>query len=334
MTTYVSNRNSGETDEQGHYRFQTKVWKGNVQNGLAVVQNSPLARNVLVPVGDLKIDYNEYAYTAWNDADEVVAIATADTSNPRIDRIIAYIDRGAALGATNNPDVLTFVAVAGTPAGTPVKANDAAVNTAVGATNPWCELATVRVEANATTIPNSKITDTRVLVTAGDDTVDTDSLQDEAVTDDKVAPGISTAKLDNPYAFCAWLAGAQTPAGNTKMLLDTELYDFGSNFDLTNHRFIAPEDGLYHFDGAVGQLIANGGQTQCALRKNGVEVKRGTGPIFNNSGGNQTMSTNVPADINLVAGDYVELYTAAASNSAAFGSPELTYLNGHLVAPT
>lgn len=170
MSTYVSNRNGGgQTDEQGHYRFQTKVWQGNVLAGLKVKQNSPLARNVLVPAGDLKIDYGEYAYTAWNDADVTVSISTADTSNPRLDRIVAFVDRSLTSGGTNNVGYLKFIAVAGTPGATPSKASDVAVQAAVTAAagavaSPWVELAVVRVEANATTIPDSKITDTRVML--------------------------------------------------------------------------------------------------------------------------------------------------------------------------
>lgn len=173
MSTYVSNRNGGgQTDEQGHYRFQTKLWSGNVIGAadLLVKQNSPLARNVLVSAGDLKIDYTGYSYTAWNDADATVAIATADVTNPRLDRIVAFVDRGLATGGTNNPGYLKFLAVAGTPGAVPVKASDGAVTTAVnaaatsGTSSPWVELAVVRVEANATTIPTSKITDTRVQV--------------------------------------------------------------------------------------------------------------------------------------------------------------------------
>lgn len=199
MTRFLSNRNGGgQTDEQGHYRFQTKVWQGNVLSGLAVSQNSPLARNVLVAVGDLKIDYNDYAYTAWHDtaAGEVVSIATADTSNPRIDRIIAYIDRGATPSGTNNPGIFKLMAVAGTPAASPTKTSDANVQTAVGAGNPWCELATVRVNANATTISNSNITDTRTFLTVLPNVVNSAALQDNAVTTAKVAAAaITLAKL-------------------------------------------------------------------------------------------------------------------------------------------
>ena len=90
MAKYISNRNGGKTDEQGHYRFHVNAWDGNILNdGLKVKQNSPLGMSVLIEPGDVKIDYSTYGYTGWNDADEAVTIATADGSNPRIDRIVA-----------------------------------------------------------------------------------------------------------------------------------------------------------------------------------------------------------------------------------------------------
>lgn len=332
MTTYVSNRNSGETDEQGHYRFQTKVWQGNVLSGLAVVQNSPLARNVLVPAGDLKIDYSEYAYTAWNDADVVVAISTADTSNPRIDRIIAYIDRAAALGTTNNPSVLKFVAVDGTPAGSPVKASDATVNTAVGATNPWCELATVRVEANATTIPNSKITDTRTLIYLRDETIPTNALRPGVVTNSKVTD-VGTEKLSNPYKFSAYRAAAWTVgnAGYARVDFDTEDFDTGSNYDaVTNFRFTAPVAGFYHFEGIASFVLAANSLGQVSLYKNSALIKRGNQVLVGGAAVN--FGGAAFGTLQLAANDYVEI--AAYGSGGAGGVTDATHFAGYLISKT
>ena len=66
MSTYVSNRDGGKTNEEGHYKFPTNVWSGNISGdstSLQVKQNSPLGMSVLVSAGDLKIDYNDYAST-------------------------------------------------------------------------------------------------------------------------------------------------------------------------------------------------------------------------------------------------------------------------------
>ena len=82
MATFLSNRDGGKTNEEGHYRFQTKSFTGNVNNGLKVIQNNPLSMSVLVEAGDAKITFQTYGYTWWNDADISVSLATADVSNP------------------------------------------------------------------------------------------------------------------------------------------------------------------------------------------------------------------------------------------------------------
>lgn len=260
MGTFVSNRNgTGLTDEQGHYRFQTKVWLGNVLNGLGVKQNSPLARNVLVPAGDIKIDYGEYAYTAWNDADVTVSINTADTSNPRLDRIVAYIDRNLTSGGTNNPNYLKFMAIPGTPGAVPSKVSDVAAQAAVtaaagGVASPWAELAVVRVEANATTIPDSKITDTRVFVTP------------KVPINTILASSVS--ELINAGMQVAQRSPIAAPTISTA-------YQYG-----WVDRWAAKATGTAVTAGTITQSSApNVGSTGYALRLNGVTVT-GTGKVF------------------------------------------------------
>lgn len=163
MAFFLSNRDGGLTDEQGHYRFQTNVWDGNViGGGLQVTQNSPLGMSVLVGAGDAKVPYGGYAYTAWNDAAVAVTIQTANPSNPRIDRLVLYIDRAETPQQVNpnNPGIPKIMAVAGTPGAVPTRPNNTAVNSAVGATNPWIDLADIRVNAGVTQITNANLTNT------------------------------------------------------------------------------------------------------------------------------------------------------------------------------
>lgn len=168
MATFVSNRDSGgRTDEEGHYKFWNSTFVGNVLNGQEVVQNSPSTNmNVRVSEGILRIPYSDYAYQAWSEGYTLVSIGTSDPSNPRVDRIVAYIDRSMSFTTSdiNNPGLLKYKSVPGTPNAVPSKASDAAVQSSVGALNPWCELSTVRVNAAATQILNSHITDTRSFV--------------------------------------------------------------------------------------------------------------------------------------------------------------------------
>jgi len=170
MAIYLSNRDGGKTDEQGHYKFQTNAFTGNVLNGgLQVTQNSPLAMNVKVSGGDARIPYSDYAYTAWIPAGspETVTVTTANPSNPRIDRLVMYVDRGEtpSSATANNPTLCKLMLVAGTPAGSPSRPSNGTVDTAVS-NNPYIDLADIRVNAGVTQITNANITDTRVLVGA------------------------------------------------------------------------------------------------------------------------------------------------------------------------
>ena len=93
---------------------------------------------------------NQGLYVAFNDAATTVAIATADPSQPRIDRVVVKVQDSFYSGATN---AVSFAVVTGTPAGSPV---------APAAPANSLTLALVAVAAGATSIVNANITDSRV----------------------------------------------------------------------------------------------------------------------------------------------------------------------------
>lgn len=205
MATYVSNRdNEGRTDEKGHLKFLSSSFSGNVldSNDMKVVEMAAPGMSVRVTEGNIRIPYSNYAYMAWGEGYTGVSVSTADPSNPRVDRVVAYIDRGMVFSDTdtNNPGALKFKAVTGTPNAVPSKPSDVATQASVGATNPWVEIATVAVAAAASTIVNANITDTRVFATAKnasnsitlammtDGSVGTSELVDLAATTRKMKP--------------------------------------------------------------------------------------------------------------------------------------------------
>lgn len=93
---------------------------------------------------------NQGFYIAYNDSAASVAIATADPSLPRIDRICVVVQDSFYSGANNQ---VIFQAVTGTPASSPVP--PAAPNNALS-------LALVAVAAGTTSIVDANITDVRV----------------------------------------------------------------------------------------------------------------------------------------------------------------------------
>ena len=124
---------------------------------LAVTQNTPVGMSVIIAQGWAAIvgttQSNMGTYVAYNDADTVVAITTANPTNPRIDLVCATVQDAYYTGAQNN---VVFQVVAGTPASSPVVPSVPANSIA---------LAEIAVAAGALSITTGNITDRRVLVT-------------------------------------------------------------------------------------------------------------------------------------------------------------------------
>lgn len=163
MSTYLSNRDSsGKTNEEGHYRLYSRLLDGHVSSGMNIVTSVTPDMNVRITAGEIRIPYQNYSYNAWNDDFAVVLISTADTTNPRIDRIVAYIDRTMTFtsGQVNNPGALKFKSVIGTPSATPTAALDAAVQSSVGTGNPWVELGKINLPALTSVINTDNIFET------------------------------------------------------------------------------------------------------------------------------------------------------------------------------
>lgn len=104
--------------------------------------------------------------TAGSPAGEVVGVTTASGSNPRIDALVGYIDLSvtASSGTPNNPNnMLVFKAVAGTPASSPVAPTNSAIQSSIGASNPFIILAYLAVGTSVTQVNNGNITDKRTM---------------------------------------------------------------------------------------------------------------------------------------------------------------------------
>lgn len=95
-----------------------------------------------------------------------VTMGAAPVSNSRIDAIVAYVDNPANGSATetDNPGACGIIAVAGTPATSPVAPNDSAIRQAIvadgasGANAYYVVLATVRIVSGTTDITANMIT--------------------------------------------------------------------------------------------------------------------------------------------------------------------------------
>lgn len=173
MSLYAAIRNGGKTNEEGATRLLSKI-AGNQNSGIVnstdfeVTQNATPNMTIDVAAGDIVIPYQDYIFHGWSDAEEGLTIPTADPSNDRIDRIVAYIDLTVVDDTdSNNPDALKLAVVEGTPAGSPTLPDDTDVETEIGAGNPFVDLASILVGDGVTSITDSNITDLRELFLLG-----------------------------------------------------------------------------------------------------------------------------------------------------------------------
>jgi hypothetical protein len=177
MSKLAFNGDSGKTDEYGTLLVHQRLWTGEVAQGCAVVANASPDMGVRVQAGTLRIPTGTSPAHYWYEAGidtaspgEALTVTTANPSNPRRDLVVAYIDKAVTRSTsfTNNSNsVLKLAVVAGTAAGSPSDPNGAAIQTAIGASNPYIILARVRVATNATQITNSDIDDLRTMMAIG-----------------------------------------------------------------------------------------------------------------------------------------------------------------------
>lgn len=167
MAGYISNRDgAGKTDEEGHYKFLSSVFSGNVTTGLVISATSPVSMNVSVSSGIIDIPYSSYSYFGWFDSATVLTLTAADTTAQRIDAVVAYVDRNVISASTdvNNPNALKLKVVGGIASAAAVQPSSSIIQTAIGINNPYVILGTVYVAPAVTSISNSNITNSQTAV--------------------------------------------------------------------------------------------------------------------------------------------------------------------------
>lgn len=156
-------------------------------------------------------------------------------------------------------------------------------------------------------------------------TVGTTQLVDDAVT---------PAKWTNPYCFRAEASSTNTLPDNvaTKMTIDTEIYDYNSNY--ASSTYTAPVAGVYNFSAAyqITSGVSSGVTINAMIYVNGSQKLSGaviTGPTGN-------AGAAVSGDCLLAQGDTVEFYAQqdSAGSENVGGSGPRTWFAGHLVHAT
>lgn len=152
-----------------------------------------------------------------------------------------------------------------------------------------------------------------------------DIILEQHILDGEVTDG----KWRNGVAFSAYLSAtyAMPTASSAKVICDLEDYDLGADYNPTLGRFVAPYNGVYHFDGSWRTDEAGRQITLCYV--NGSEYKR-----VNDGTAAADRNIQFSYDLQLSAGDYVEFWafvTAAASVVKPSPGTRATHFSGHMV---
>lgn len=181
--TFIAYRdNNAWTSERGAAKFLdlllsngtiNKGDRGAVINGMKVVPGTGLS--VIIQAvessdaatdGHCVIKYADYSYLCWQDANYTLALDGASQSLARISYIVAYVDRETTYEEEDkiveSPGLLKFVEVKGSEASSPTAPSRTQIQNVVGVNSPYIILAEVRINAAASSIVSSNITDRRV----------------------------------------------------------------------------------------------------------------------------------------------------------------------------
>lgn len=147
------------------------------------------------------------------------------------------------------------------------------------------------------------------------------------------AAAVTPAKWTNPYKFSVYRSASQSVVNGTptKINFDTELYDSNNNFNnSTTYRYVAPVNGFYRFDAAVEGTTASGGFSILYLYKNGVNLKQLNKIYIGTATG---AGAGSGTEVQLAAGDYVEIFLYLTGTSVVVGAPT-AWFTGHLISET
>lgn len=163
MANKVYNMAGGMHSAAAYSAFEDSLYGSCVagDNSFAVTASSGM--NVTIAPGNGLISTGTgFARRIASDTSNAVTITAASTANPRIDAVVAYIDNSVTPTTTvvdNTNGILKFKSVAGSPAAAPARPSDSAIQSSVGAGNPFMVLAYVAVARSASTV--GAVTDNR-----------------------------------------------------------------------------------------------------------------------------------------------------------------------------
>lgn len=269
-----------------------------VTSGIAYVTATPTGQSSQT----FRVDLN---------ANQNVTISANSSGSTKYDWVYISIDADNAADSNTAADNVASLVTS--------RSSSASTDDGTPPTYGYC-IGVVTVANGASSISDGSIADSRTEtgVNPGYLDVQTDDIADDAVT---------PAKWTNPYCFRAYLNQAQdNPSSGDTVTLNAESYDVGSNYNTTTYKYVAPIDGIYHFDAAV-TTAADDARLRVAIAVGG--TTQGTG------GESTKRGAAVSMDVQLSANDEVTLlvYVGTGTTDLVTGSSN-TWMSGHLVHAT
>ncbi len=283
-------------------RHLSRLFSGNVVDGLLVVPKTGLT--VTLQNGNGFIPYGSGATASNREfslvADFDITLDTADASNPRIDLIVIYVDLAVTLpggvpGAANldGPGVVKATFVKGTPNASPVDPTVGAIQTKIGAANPYIIVAAVRVDATVTTIAANKITDRRTFAKVATTNIDKTGLWGDEIGRFTLASASDTIAVPTfPARKHLKIMISTTASGGTVDTLMRFNGDTAANYALS---------AIYNNAGTLG-LVDLVSQTELPLEQStvpsgGTEIS--TLEIFNPATSNKQITGQTSHDLSV-----------------------------------
>jgi hypothetical protein len=181
-------------------------------NHFQITAQSPAAMAVNVNSGRAYVAGSGNTYPVISDAIASTAIAPNSSGQTRIDSVVLYINL-AATPTSDGQSVATLVSVQGTPSGSPIAPNAAAIQAAIGSSNPYIVLANITVASGVTSIVTGNITDARSLYQF--------KTVQEVLTQQSSTPASPSANTLLEWADTNGLIKTTDPSGNSKISGET-----------------------------------------------------------------------------------------------------------------
>lgn len=216
----------------------SRLFKGEVIDGFTVIPGAGL--QVILNPGNAFVRYGSTNVASARIvslvADFALTIPTPDASNPRIDSVVLYVDMAETLPVVdaNNPPtaanldgpgVAKAIIVSGTPAAVPVKPTETAIQSAVGAGNPYIVLGNVTVDPGVSVIAGGKIADARSFAKLGSSNIDSATFPFGYAEKTSGTTSTSTSLADIPQLSLT----VDVPPGTKRLKILAQIPNTGTN---------------------------------------------------------------------------------------------------------